>query len=270
MTQKTKTKLPSLAQLISLKGKRALITGAAAGIGKAIANRYAEAGADLELVDMNSATLLKARDELSEWNVQINTHVVDLSRKQEIDALWEKLVGHEPDILVNNAGIYPFKPFLEADEAFYRQVMETNLFSVYWMCQHMIRLRHDVGGVIINLGSIEAVIPFKEDLAHYSVSKAGVIALTRALAKEHAKHGFRVNAILPGGIITPGTKAVAKQLLQFRLDLLKTGYDFQQRLPIGRPGKPDEVARMALVLASDFSSYMHGATIPIDGGFLAA
>lgn len=262
--------LPNLAQLISLKGKRALITGAAVGIGKAISYRYAEAGANLELVDINSDTLLRTRDELSQLKVQINTHIVDLSRKEEVDALWDRLIGNEPDILVNNAGIYPFKHFLEVDEALYRQVMEINLSSVYWMCQHMIKQRRKVGGIIINLGSIEAIMPFKEDLAHYSVSKAGVIALTRALAKEHAKHGFRVNALLPGGIITPGTKSAAKQFLQFRFDLLKTGFQFWQRLPIGRPGQPDEVARMALMLASDMASYVHGAAIPVDGGFLAA
>jgi NAD(P)-dependent dehydrogenase (short-subunit alcohol dehydrogenase family) len=264
------TNLPSLYELISLKGKRALITGAAAGIGKAIAYRFAEAGADLELVDINSVALLHARDELSAFRGQVNTHLIDLSQKDKIDELWAALNGNEPDILVNNAGIYPFKQLLDADEAFCRQVMEINLFSVYWMCQHMIRQRRKIGGIIINLGSIEAVLPFKEDLAHYSVSKAGVIALTRALAKEYAKHGFRVNAILPGGIITHGTKTAAKQIFRFRFDLLKTGIEFSQRLPVGRLGQPDEVARMALVLASDLASYVHGATIPIDGGFLVA
>ncbi len=148
--------------------------------------------------------------------------------------------------------------------------MAINLDSVYWMCQEMIRRRLKQGGVIINLGSIEAVMPFKEDLAHYSVSKAGVIALTRALAKEHAKDGFRINALLPGGVLTEGTKSAAKGLLRGRFDLIKTGIEFKQRLPIGRLGKPDEVARMALVLASDISSYVHGAAIPVDGGFLAA
>lgn len=261
---------PSLAQLISLEGKRALITGAAAGIGKAIAYRFAEAKADLDLVDIDSKTLQQVSQELSKFEVQIETHTVDLSRKDKIDALWNTLTGYGPDILVNNAGIYPFRRFLEANEAFFHQVMETNLYSVYWMCQHMIRRRRKIGGVIINLGSIEAVLPFKEDLAHYSVGKAGVIALTRALAKEHGRHGFRVNAIVPGGIITEGTKAAARQILRFQLGLLKTGIEFRQRLPIGRPGQPDEVARMALVLASDLASYVHGATIPIDGGFLAA
>jgi NAD(P)-dependent dehydrogenase (short-subunit alcohol dehydrogenase family) len=263
-------KPPDLSQLISLKGKRALITGAAAGIGRAIGYRFAEASADLDLVDIDSAALCDARDELSRFGGQVNSHVVDLARKEEIDALWVDLPGRGPDILVNNAGIYPFKRFLDADEAFSRRVMETNLFSVYWMCQHMIRLRRKIGGIIINLGSIEAVLAFKEDMSNYSISKAGVIALTHALAKEHARHGFRVNAILPGGIITRGTKAVARQLLRFRFGLLKTGYEFSQRLPARRAGQADEIARMALVLASDLASYVHGATIPVDGGFLAA
>jgi NAD(P)-dependent dehydrogenase (short-subunit alcohol dehydrogenase family) len=263
-------KIRSLDQLISLEGKRALVTGAAAGIGRAIAYRLAEAGANLEIVDVDGESLATAKCELEGLGRDIRLHIVDLSEKDEIDGLWESLDGYGPDILVNNAGIYPFKSFREVDQAFYRRVMETNLDSVYWMCQNMIRKRLKKGGVIINIGSIEAVMPFKEDLAHYSVSKAGVVALTRALAKEHGKQGFRVNAIVPGGIITQGTKAVAKRFFQLQFGLLKTGIEFKQRLPIGRLGQPDEVACMVLVLASDLSSYVHGAAIPVDGGFLAA
>jgi len=148
--------------------------------------------------------------------------------------------------------------------------MGINLHSVYWMCQHMIRRRLKLGGVIVNVGSIEAILPFKEDLAHYSVSKAGVIALTRALAREFGRKGFRVNAVVPGGIATEGTKAVARGIFRLQLSLLKEGILFQQRLPLGRIGQPDEVARMVLVLASDLSSYVHGAVIPVDGGFLSA
>ena len=261
---------PSIEQLISLEGKRALITGAAGGIGRAIAWRYAEAGAELQLVDVDAATLRTTAAELEAAGYRVASYVIDLSRKEQIDELWAQLAGREPDILVNNAGVYPFREFAGADEAFCRQVMEINYFSVSWMCQQMICRRHKRGGVIINLGSIEAVLPFKEDLAHYSVSKAGVIALTRALAKEYARHGFRVNAILPGGILTPGTKAAAKQVLRFRFDLIKTGIEFSQRLPVGRVGQPDEVARLALVLASDLATYVHGVAIPVDGGFLAA
>ncbi|MGA9349810.1 MAG: SDR family NAD(P)-dependent oxidoreductase [Anaerolineae bacterium] len=262
--------LRALPELLSLKGKQALITGSAAGIGKAIAYRFAEAGADLELVDINIENLAATKEELATFGTEVNIHETDISKKEERDKLWEKLAGSGPDILVNNAGIYPFKEFLDVDESFYKKVIETNLDSVYWMCQKMIGKRLRLGGVIINIGSIEAVLSFKEDLAHYSVSKAGVIALTRALAKEHGKHGFRINAILPGGVITRGTKMVAKGIFRFNLGLIRTGIQFKQRLPIGRLGQPDEVACMALVLACDISSYVHGAAIPVDGGFLAA
>lgn len=266
-----KTNIPKpLGELVSLKGKRALITGSAVGIGKAMAYRFAEAGADLELVDMNRRGLGVVRRELSPFNTEINLHKVDLSVKQEVDSLWEQLTGKEPDILVNNAGVYPFEKFLEVDEGFLERVMDINLTSVFLMCQHMIRRRLRRGGVIINVSSIEAILPFAEDLVPYNISKAGVIALTRALAKEYGKHGFRINVIIPGGIVTPGTKAVAKQVSKFKLSLLKTGFVFKTRLPLNRGGQPDEVARIALVLASDLSSYVHGALIPVDGGFLSA
>jgi 3-oxoacyl-[acyl-carrier protein] reductase len=234
--------LKPLSELISLKGKKALITGPALGIGRAMASRFAEAGANLELVDINERGLRAVARELSKFEVEINIHKVDLSQKEEIDALWEKLKRKEPDILVNNAGIYPFANFLEVDDAFLSKVMDINLKSVILMCQHMIKRRLKNGGVIINIGSIEAIMPFAEGLAPYSISKAGVIVLTRTLAKEYGKKGFRINAIIPGGIITPGTKAVAKEITQLRLGLLKTGVLFGTRLPLRRGGQPDEVA----------------------------
>jgi NAD(P)-dependent dehydrogenase (short-subunit alcohol dehydrogenase family) len=262
--------LKPLSELISLKGKKALITGSALGIGKAMTYRFAEAGADLELVDMNERGLKTVAKGLSGFEVEINIHKVDLSSEEEVDALWERLKGKEPDILVNNAGIYPFKDFLEVDDAFFSKVMDINLRSALLMCQHMIKSRLKKGGVIINIGSIEAIIPFAEGMAPYSISKAGVIALTRSLAREYGKSSFRINAIIPGGIITPGTKAVAKEVTQLRLSLLRTGVLFSTRLPLKRGGQPDEVARIAVVLASDLSSYVHGALIPVDGGFLSA
>ncbi len=261
--------LQGLEKLVSLKGKMAMITGAAAGIGRAIARRFAQAGADLYLVDIDGPNLDQFGAELDSEEADIQLAVIDLSSKAQIDALWDGM-DRLPDVLVNNAGVYPFRSFLDMDERFYREVIETNLYSVSWMCQHMIRMRGKAGGVIVNIGSIEALVAFKDDLAHYAVSKAGVIALTRALAKEHARHGFRVNALLPGGIVTKGTKNAARKILKFKFDLLRTGLAFRQRLPAGRAGQPDEVARMALVLASDLASYVHGAAIPVDGGFLSA
>jgi len=265
-----KNVLTSSKKLISLKGKKALITGSAVGIGKAIACRFAEAGADLYLVDINQKNLETTRDELVHFKREIATYVVDLSRKEQIDELWNELDGREPDILINNAGIYPFKSFLEVDDSFLDYVMDSNLNSVLWMCQQMIRRRLRQGGVIVNIGSIESIMPFKEDLVPYGISKIGVIALTRALAKEYGKNGFRVNAIIPGGIVTPGTREVAKDITKFKFGLLKTGLEFKWRLPIDRAGQPDEIARMVLVLASDLSSYVQGALIPVDGGFLSS
>ena len=262
--------LKPLSELVSLEGKRALITGSAVGIGRAMAHRFAEAGADLELVDIDRKGLGVVKKELVPSNREINIHKVDVSSKEAIDSLWEELSGQEPDILVNNAGVYPFKNFLQMDEAFMKKVMDINLQSTLLMCQHMIKRRPRKGGVIINVGSIEALLPFAEDLVAYNISKAGVIALTRALAKEYGRRGFRINVIIPGGIITPGTKAVAKEISQFKFSLLKTGFDFKARLPMNRSGQPDEVARVALFLASDLASYVHGAMVPVDGGFLSA
>ena len=262
--------LKPLAELISLSGKRALITGAAAGIGRAMAYRFAEAGAELELVDINERGLANVKKELEHFNREVNTRRVDIASEEAIDALWEELKGKEPDILVNNAGIYPFKSFLDTDTAFLKKVMDINLNSAFLMCRHMIKRRLKKGGVIINVSSIEAIMPFAEGLVAYDMSKTGVIGLTRGLAKECGKRGFRINCILPGGIYTPGTKAVAKALARFQFRLLKTGYDFRSRLPMNRGGQPDEVARVALFLASDMSSYVHGALIAADGGFLSA
>lgn len=258
-----------LDDLVRLRGKRALVTGAASGIGRAIAARYAEAGADLDLVDVNREGLEAVRTELRDRPVDVRIHRVDLASKKEIDALWERLAGSEPDVLVNCAGMYPIRDFLEVDEAFLRKLEDVNLHSAVWMCQAFIRRRKGRGGVIINVGSIEALLPFKSDLAHYSLSKAGVLALTRALAKDYGKH-FRINALVPGGIVTPGTKDVAKEVLHLHFDVVKAGVEFHARLPMGRLGRPDEVARMALVLASDLASYVQGALIAVDGGFLSA
>ena len=265
-----RTALIPLSELISLRGKRALITGSATGIGKAIALRFAEAGAALELVDIDEESLTTVKDELSPFDVEINVHRVDLSEKEEIDALWKKLEGKEPSILVNNAGVYPTKSFLDVDEEFLKKIMDINLNSVFWMCQHMVRSRLKKGGVIINLGSIEAIMPFKEELSHYDMSKAGIMALTRALANEYGKHGFRMNVLLPGGVWTSGTKNLAKEAIKLKLSIVKSGLKYSIRTPLGRLGQPDEIARMALVLASDLSSYVHGTLVAVDAGFLSA
>jgi NAD(P)-dependent dehydrogenase (short-subunit alcohol dehydrogenase family) len=247
-----------------------LITGSGSGIGEAMAYRFAEAGANLDLVDIDETSILKVKQELSHLNRVIDIHRIDLSEKTEIDFLWRELEGKEPDILVNNAGIYPSKPFTEVDEDFLAKVMDVNLNSVFWMCQQMVKRRLNRGGVIINIGSIEAVMPLKEELSHYGISKGGVMILSRALASEYGKHGFRINALVPGGTWTKGTRNVARDLRKMKLGLVKAGVEYGIRTPLGRLADPDEIARMALVLATDLSTYVNGALITVDGGFLSA
>jgi NAD(P)-dependent dehydrogenase (short-subunit alcohol dehydrogenase family) len=261
--------LVSLSDLLKFEGKTALITGAAKGIGRAIARRFAEAGSGLILVDNDRVGVEKLKNEIT--GVEVNAFDCDLSDITAIENFWKSIDGKKVDILVNNAGIYPFKKFLELDLAYLNKVMEVNLYSVLWMCQHMIKARKRKGGAIINLGTIEAIMPFKEDMVHYALSKIGVITLTRDLAREFGSKGFRINAILPGGILTHGTASAAKKAIAtFDWGLLSDSYNFMQRIPAGRLGDPDEIAKMVVVLASDLASYVHGALIPVDGGFLSA
>jgi NAD(P)-dependent dehydrogenase (short-subunit alcohol dehydrogenase family) len=257
--------------LLSMMGRRVVITGASSGIGRAMACRFAEAGARLVLVDVNEEGLGETCNMLQDGGSAVTAQKVDLTSKHEIDAFWDRIGEPAPDTLVNNAGVYPLKDYLEVDEEFLDRVLEINLKSVFWMSQKFIEKRIKVGGAIVNVSSIEALLPFKTDLVAYGVSKAGVIALTRSLARDYGKRGFRANVIVPGAIRTPGTESLAKNAIkQMDLGLMKTGYDFQSRLAMGRWGRPDEVACVALFLASRLSSYVQGAIVPVDGGFLSA
>lgn len=262
--------MPSIGNHLRFNGKNVLITGAASGIGHATAQRFGEVGAHVILVDVNAKALQQLAVKMQQKNYQVTTYTTDLGDKEAIDRLWDKL-NHQPiDVLINNAGIYPFKDFLSLDEPYLEKVMRVNFYAVVWMCQHMIKRQLKKGGSIVNIGSIEAIMPFKKGLIQYAMSKVGVITLTRDLAREFGRKGFRVNAILPGGIISPGTKKAAQDAIT-RMDfgVISDAYNYKQRIPAGRLGQPDEVARMIIVLASDMASYVNGALLPVDGGFLS-
>ena len=260
----------ALTEQLSFSGKRVMVTGAGSGIGRAICTRFDEAGARLMMVDSDSRGLIATLAALSGEHHE--RYVVDLEHKANIDTLWARLTrSTSPDVLVNNAGIYPMRDFLEVDEAYLRRTLDINLNATFWMCQEFIRLRGSLGGAIVNTSSVEAVLPFKEDMVHYSISKAGVLALTRSLAGDYGGKGFRTNAVIPGAITTPGTQALVKNaVLRLSFKLAKTGYIFQQRLANRRWGYPDDVAKVVLFLSSDLASYVQGAAVPVDGGFLSS
>jgi NAD(P)-dependent dehydrogenase (short-subunit alcohol dehydrogenase family) len=254
-----------------MQGRRVLITGAASGIGKAMALRFAEARADLMLLDIDEAGLAQTVQDLGRTCATVTTHRVDLTEKAQIETFWGQLDTSVPDTLVNNAGSYQMRDFFDIDSNYLDKTLALNLESVLWMCQNFIAKRKKGGGVIVNISSVEAIVPFRDDLIPYGVSKAGIIALTRSLAHAFGKQDFRVNALVPGAIKTPGTQQLMKAAVRHaNVDLMKTGYRFGTRLSLGRWGLPDEVATVALFLASDLASYVQGTVIPVDGGFLSS
>ncbi len=268
---KAPSPMKPLQEYLDFHGKTVLITGAANGIGRAAARRFSEQGAHLLLLDYDGDALSEFVTDLQAAGAQADMFLFDLQEKAAIDSFWQSIAESHVDVLINNAGMYPFKDFMDLDEAYLNKVMQVNLYAVLWMCQHMIRRQLKRGGVIINVGSIEAIMPFKKELIQYSMSKVGVITLTRDLAREYGGQGFRVNALLPGGIISKGTRGVAtKALRRLQFGLVTDAYQFVKRIPLGRMGKADEIATMMVVLASDLSSYVNGALIPVDGGFLSA
>jgi len=261
-----------LKDMLSFKDKVILITGAASGIGKAIAKRFSESGAKLLLLDINEKELKKTISEYKGQKGKQTPFKIDLAEKEEIDKFWENLKSEQiPEILVNNAGIYPMTDYLKVSKEYLQKTLDINMNSAFWMCQNFIKKRIKKGGIIVNLSSIEAILPFKQDLVHYTMSKAGVIALTRSLARDYGKKGFRANVLLPGAIMTGGTKKLIKDtILKVKLNLMKTGYDFKQRLANSKWGEPDDIAKAVLFLSSNLATYVQGAVLPVDGGFLSS
>lgn len=261
--------MSALHELISLRNQAVLVTGAAMGIGAAIAARYAEAGARLMLVDIDASKLERvARNLRRTYHVEVTTHIADLSQRDTIVPLWDSLPV-TPSILINNAGIFWPRKLEHLTDSDYDKIMDVNTRAVIMMCREMIS-RRPRGGTIVNISSIEAVKGMTYDMLLYAASKAAILAVSRALVKDYARKGWKVNTLLPGGISTPGTSHLGKLALRhFDLSIINTAVKFKLRLPARHMGQPDDIARAALWLGTPMSDYMNGAEVVVDGGFLA-
>lgn len=275
----------SVADLFSLKGRVALVTGAKRGIGRAIALTMAEAGADVAVCDvtLEDGELQDVAKEIKKMGRRSLAIKADVSQKPEVDDMVQKVIKEfgAIDILVNNAGISGVSLALESPEKQWQGVLGVNLTGCY-LCSYEVGkiMMERKKGNIVNIASVEAftsgaarrLLP-PEMISElftaapaitgrpYNISKAGIVMLTRVFAKQLAEYGIRVNAIAPGAI-----KTEMLRMLWTNPDLLK---EVESRIPLGRIADPKEMANVALFLASDASSYVTGHTLVADGGMLA-
>jgi len=266
--------MKTIQQLFDLSGKTVILTGGAMGIGKGIALRLAEAGANVMIVDI--APSQEAEPTLNEIKTKGGKAAylqTDLSDTKNLDAIITTTLQcfGDIDILVNNAGIFNYMPVTHLTEELWDKTINLNLKSVAFLSKlvvnTMIEKKH--GGKIINISSIDSLKP-SGNLSHYDSSKGGVRMLTRAFAKEVGKHGINVNDIAPGGVNTPGVaKMAGATMTKEQQEAMKAQMaQFIQMLPLQRMGEPEEIGNAALFLASDASNYMTGSTIVVDGGLL--
>jgi NAD(P)-dependent dehydrogenase (short-subunit alcohol dehydrogenase family) len=249
---------------MKLSGKVAIVTGAAHGIGLAIARRYVAEGADVVIADVDAAAGSAAARALGESCRFSSADVGDAQAVERLVADACEAFG-ALDILVNNAGIVHAADFLELKEADFDRVLRVNLKGAFLVGQaaaHRMVEQVKAGrppGAIINMSSVNAVLAIPNQ-APYCVSKGGLAQLTKVMALSLAPYGIRVNAIGPGSIMTDILKSVATDRETKRRLLART--------PLGRIGVPDEVAAVAAFLASDDASYVTGQTVYADGGRL--
>lgn len=257
-----------VSSLLDLSGGRAVVTGAASGIGFAVAKRLAEAGATVLITDINQPAIEAAGQRLAGLGFKVKTRVTDMSREEDVVSLF-RYVSNDfggIDILVNNAGIFPVSNVVDMPMEELRKVLGVNLEGVFVSCREAGRqmVSQGRGGVVVNMASMGALRPSFVGLSHYEASKAGVIGLTRSMALELASHKIRVNAVAPGGIMTEGVRANFEAGESGQVDTLLK--ELAAKIPIGAFGHPDDIARVVLFLASDAAAYITGATILVDGG----
>lgn len=254
-----------------MEGRVCIVTGAASGIGRAIARLLAQEGACVVVADVTTEVIeggIPTTELIRSEGGTALFHATDVSSAGQVDALVSFAVARfgRLDVIVNNACIRHARPLTELEERDWRRVMDVNLTGVYLCCRAAVRqmlkqdLQDEVRGRIVNLSSQHGMIAAPGDLA-YGVSKAGIAYLTRQVAVDYAVHGIVCNAIGPGKIQTgAGGRAIDPEVLDRA----------SRRTPWPRLGRPEDVARAALYLASADASFVTGVNLMVDGGWMAA
>ena len=251
-----------LKSVFSLEGKTALVTGAAGGIGAAISRGLAFAGAEVALCGRTLSKCQALESEITAAGGRASAHLLDVADLSSIRSCVDEVMARDGkiDVLFNVAGINKREGLLDVAEADYDRIMDTNLKGVYFMTQAVAREMYKRrSGSIVNIGSHNDT-GMLGGCSVYGAAKSGVIAITRSMAVECARYGIRCNAISPGHILT--------ELTQVTWDHPTRSVWLRDRIAMKRPGSPEELVGMAIMLASDSSSYMTGQAYHVDGGCL--
>ncbi len=247
---------------MKLKGKTAVVTGSGRGIGREVALSLAREGANVVVVSRNQKEIESVAKEIKALKVKALCVKTDVSSFKDVNLLVEKTMKEfgRIDILVNNAGIFESSLLSQMTEEQWDRMISVDLKGVFnctrAVINHMIKQKY---GKIVNISSIAGTALGFPGSTHYSSSKAGIIGFTQSLAMEVAQHGINVNSIAPGVI---KTSMVMNALSEKELEV------FSKHIPVGRIGKPEDIANTALFLASDDSAYITGQTITVDGGLV--
>jgi 2-keto-3-deoxy-L-fuconate dehydrogenase len=254
-----------------LDKKIAFVTGAGSGIGEQIARLFAQQGAHVILADIKLDAAVRVAGEIQANGGSARAQQLDVAEESQVKATLEQIAATEGrlDILVNNAGISHVGNILETSLEDWERVMHVNARGVFLCAREAVRqmlAQSPVGGVIINMSSVAATIGIDRRLP-YSASKGAVLALTRSIAIDFVTQGIRCNAICPGTVHTPFVEGYLQRHFAGHEDEARG--QLHARQPIGRMGRPDEIAYAALYLASDEAAFVTGSALVIDGGWTA-
>lgn len=250
--------------MFSLKNKKAVITGAGSGIGKAIATLFAKQGAEIHIVELSEESARSTVEEITGEGGKVFSHTCNVSNQQKVTNTFEAIGIHQ--ILVNNAGIAHIGKADTTTEEDFDRIVNVNIKGVY-NCLHasIPLLKKNRGGVIVNMASIAAWVGLPDRFA-YSMAKGAVAAMTLSVAKDYLNDHIRCNSISPARVHTPFVDGFLKKNYPGNEKEMFDKLSHTQ--PIGRMAQPAEVAALALFLCSDEASFLTGCDYPIDGGFL--